>query len=49
MKDYIQSFNGIGSLKVVRSKDCAGYKWDINWLSGGDKNPFNVKLIQPLV
>jgi hypothetical protein len=45
MRDYLQSFNGIGSLSVVRSKDCAGYKWSINWLSGGEKKPINVKII----
>ena len=38
----IQSLNGFGSVSVVRSKDCYGYKWNVKWSSGGKKIPFTI-------
>ena len=37
MQNYLNSIKGIGLTKVTRSKDCAGYKWTVKWITGGDK------------
>ena len=42
MKNYLQSLNDIGSVSIKRSKDCAGYKWNVKWTDGGDKKPLKV-------
>ena len=33
----LQTIPSFGNGKVIRSKDCAGYKWSVKWLSGGTK------------
>ncbi|CAF0710276.1 unnamed protein product [Brachionus calyciflorus] len=42
LKDYIDSLKNFGSSNIIRSKDCAGYKWSIKWLNGGDKSDFSI-------
>lgn len=37
MQNYLNSIKGIGLTNVTRSQDCAGYKWTVKWLTGGDK------------
>lgn len=32
----------MGQMTVTRSKDCAGYKWNIRWESGGDKEQLSI-------
>jgi hypothetical protein len=41
-QDSIQSFKNMGFVSVIRSKDCAGYKWRIKWVNGGDKPQLQV-------
>lgn len=43
LRDYLQSLKGIGSLNVQRSKDCAGFKYRVKWVDGGDKLPISVR------
>lgn len=42
MRNFLQTFDEMGNLIVTRSKDCAGYKWHIEWIDGGNKNSINV-------
>lgn len=42
MRNLLQTLPGVGSLNVTRSKDCAGYKWRVEWLNGGNKLPISV-------
>ena len=42
---FMQSFKNAGFLNVVRSKDCAGYKWNMKWNNGGFKPPITVTII----
>ncbi len=44
LKNFLESLKDIGSINVQRSKDCAGYKYNIKWLNGGDKQPIAVNL-----
>jgi hypothetical protein len=43
VKNLLQSLQGMGNLNVSRSKDCAGYKWRVEWIDGGDKKPITVQ------
>lgn len=43
LNSIMQSLNGIGPLKVTRSKDCTGYKWRVEWFYGGNRQPIQVK------
>lgn len=38
----LQSFLGFGSAKITRSGDCSGYKWNVKWMTGGDKQPISI-------
>ncbi len=42
IRNLLQSVEGIGTVKVTRSKDCAGFKWRIEWTEGGKKIPLKV-------
>ena len=44
MNSILQGINGIGSLKVARSNDCAGFKWRVEWFNGGNKEPIQVTI-----
>ena len=45
MKYSLESLDGMGKLTVVRTKDCAGYKWNIRWNNGGVQPPITVRLV----
>ena len=45
MQAYLQSFQNIGSLTVIRGGDCAGYSWSVRWNEGGNKFPIDVFII----
>ena len=38
----LESIPSFGFAKVTRSKDCSGYKWNIKWLNGGDKETLTI-------
>jgi hypothetical protein len=42
LRNLLQTLPGIGNLNVTRSKDCAGYKWRVEWMNGGNKLPISV-------
>lgn len=37
LKILLQAQPGLGLVNVVRTRDCYGYTYTINWLSGGNK------------
>ena len=45
----MQSVKNAGFLNVVRSKDCAGYKWNLKWGNGGYKPPFTVIIMRKIL
>jgi hypothetical protein len=42
LTNYLQSLPNIGTLKVTRVGDCAGYSWGIKWNDGGAKPQINI-------
>lgn len=37
IRSYLESAEKMRQLIVVRSKNCAGYKWRVTWQTGGSK------------
>ena len=45
MKSFLQSIQEIGAVSVIRTQDCAGYQWEVDWVYGGNKKPINVRYL----
>ena len=41
-RNLLQSIKGMGEITVTRSKDCAGFKWEVDWINGGNQIPLTV-------
>lgn len=45
LENYLESFKNFGSISVIRSKDCSGYKWRLKWVNGGDKIDLQIVIL----
>jgi hypothetical protein len=43
LANYLQLWDDFGQAIVTRTKDCAGYKWSVKWLTGGRKPALTVR------
>ena len=42
LSTLFKTIPSFGNAQVIRVGDCAGYKWTVKWLAGGDKSDISI-------